>query len=352
MTVFVISVVLVLVVSALCSVTEASLYAVRPSRVRTLRESGSVAGRILDTMKQNMERPIAAILIINTIANTAGAAIAGAQAEELFGSSFIIWFSAAFTLAVLFLSEIIPKIVGVAYSDRIAVIAARPLLFAVTSLLPMVWLIQKLSDVLKPSGPVFAAPEEEVGQMARMSAEEGSILQIEADLVQQVLKLNDVTAEEIMTPLSVVRRFPDDTTLREIGEQMAAGEIKWTNARVPITAAGDDGQWTGIVLRRDVLAHLARDEFDRTLHTLAKPLHFVDSTTAGHVLLDTFLKKRTHLFAVHDASQEIIGIVTLEDILESLIGDEIIDEVDMVVDMQALAKLKEKREQGGESGTE
>lgn len=343
MTLFVLSVVSVLVVSALCSVTEASLYAVRPSRVRTLRETGSVAGRILDRMKQNMERPIAAILIVNTVANTAGAAIAGAQAEELFGSAFILWFSAAFTLAVLFLSEIIPKIVGVAYSDRIAVVAARPLSIAVTALLPMVWLIQRLSGALKPSGPVFAAPEEEVGQMARMSAEEGSILQIEADLVQQVLKLDDVTAEEIMTPRSVVRKLPADMTLKEIGQEMSSGNIKWTNARVPISDSNDENAWTGVVLRRDVLAHLARDEFDRTLHSLAKPLHRVAAGTRGHVLLDSFLKKRSHLFAVESEPNNIIGIVTLEDVLESLIGDEIVDEVDTVVDMQELAKQQESK---------
>ncbi|MCS7466803.1 CNNM domain-containing protein [Stieleria sp. ICT_E10.1] len=348
MTLLIVSVLCVLVVSALCSVTEAALYAVRPSYVRSLRESGSAAGRVLDRMKQNMERPISAILIINTVANTAGAALAGAQAEAVLGQSFILWFSAVFTLGVLFFSEIIPKIVGVAYSNRIAVLVAMPLTIAVHALFPLVWVIHKLAAIVKPSGPVFAAPEEEVGQMARMSAEEGSILPIEAELVQQVLKLNEVTAAEIMTPRSVVRRFPADTTLQAISHEMAAGRIKWTNARVPVTDPKNDDVWSGVVLRRDVLAHLARDEFDRTLGSLAKPLHRVPMNTPGHVLLKSFLSKRSHLFGVVNESGTVVGIVTLEDVMESLIGEEIVDEVDVVVDMQELARQWEQRPSQGD----
>ena len=344
MTLLIISVVSVLVVSALCSVTEAALYAVRPAYVRSLSKTGSTAGRLLDGMKQNMERPISAILIVNTIANTAGAAIAGAQAEALFGASFILWFSAAFTVAVLFLSEIIPKIVGVAYSDRVSVLVAVPLTIVVRALLPIVWVIQKASYLIKPDGPVIAAPEEEVGHMAQMSADEGSILQIEAELVQQVLKLNDVTASDIMTPRSVVRRFSSTMTLKEVAGEMAAGRLRWTNSRVPLTDPGNDGVWSGIVLRRDVLAHLATDEFELTLGSLAKPLHFVASSIPGHILLKSFIKKRTHLFGVADNSGAIVGIVTLEDVLESLIGEEIVDEVDLVIDMQELARIRKEEE--------
>lgn len=340
MTLLVVSVVSVLVVSALCSVTEAALYAVRPSYVRSLSESGSVAGRLLDGMKQNMERPISAILIVNTVANTAGAAIAGAQAEELFGASMILWFSAAFTVAVLFLSEIIPKIIGVAYSDRVSVFVAVPLNVVVRLLLPVVWVIQQASQVLKPNGPVIAAPEEEVGHMAQMSADEGSILPMEAELVQHVLRLNDVMTAEIMTPRSVVMRLPSTMTLREVSEEMAAGRIRWTNSRIPITDGDNDKVWCGIVLRRDVLAHLAGDEFDRALGSLAKPLHIVTTKTPGHHLLKSFLKRRTHLFGVADESGDIVGIVTLEDVLESLIGEEIVDEVDVVVDMRKLARAR------------
>lgn len=343
MALLIVSVVSVLVVSSLCSVTEAALYAVRPSYVRSLCQSGSVAGRLLDHMKQNMERPISAILVVNTIANTAGAAIAGAQAEQLLGSRYILWFSAAFTIAVLFVAEIIPKIVGVAYSDRVSVAVAVPLTFVVHALLPLVWIIQQASHLLKPEGRVIAAPEEEVGHMAQMSADEGSILPMEADLVQHVLRLNDVATSEIMTPRSVVMRLSSEMTLSQISEQMAAKRISWTNSRIPITAPGNDDVWSGIVLRRDVLAHLAAGELTRTLGSLAKPLHFVTTETRGHILLKLFLKRRSHLFGVVDDTGSIVGVVTLEDVLESLIGEEIVDEVDVVVDMQELARVRESR---------
>lgn len=340
MALLIVSVLTVLVISALCSVTEAALYAVRPSYVRSLSASGNAAGRVLDGMKDNMERPISAILIVNTAANTAGAAIAGAQAEGVFGANNIVWFSAAFTLSVLFFSEIIPKVIGVAYSNQLSVLIARPLSIAVAVMLPAVWLIQKLSQLLKPVGPVIAAPEAEVGHMAQMSAEEGSILPVEAELVQHVLKLNDVSAEQIMTPRSVVMRLASTKTLREVSEDMAARRITWTNSRIPLTKADNDDDWCGIVLRRDVLTHIANDEFDLTLESLAKPLHTVRTTTHGHVLLQSFIQKRSHLFAVADAEETFVGIVTLEDVLESLIGDEIVDEVDVVVDMQKLPNSK------------
>lgn len=342
MALLVLSVITVLVVSALCSVTEAALYAVRPSYVRSLSDSGSRAGRLLETMKQNMERPITAILIINTVANTAGAAVSGAQAEELFGPSFVIWFSVVFTLGVLFFSEIIPKIVGVAYSERVSALIAMPLMLAVRLLTPAVWFIEKLSKTLKPDGSVIAIPEEEVGHMARMSAEEGSILPMEADLVQQVLKLNDISASQIMTPRSVVKRLRASMTLREVADDMRAGKIKWTHSRIPITQPGTDGVWNGFILRRDVLAHLARDEFDRTLESLAKPLHLVPASAPAHLLLKSFLHNRTHLFGVADEHGSIVGIVTLEDVLEALIGAEIVDEVDVVVNMQEHARMREQ----------
>jgi len=351
MSLLVVSVATVLVVSAMCSVTEAALYAVRPSYVRTLSESGSAAGRLLEGMKQNMERPISAILIVNTVANTAGASISGAQAEALFGPKLVIWFSAMFTIAVLFVSEIIPKIVGVAHSERVSLLIALPLTIAMRVLLPIVWTIEKLSRTLKPDGPVIAVPEEEVGHMARMSAEEGSILPMEADLVQQVLKLNDVSAVEIMTPRSVVMTLPANMTLREVAMDMEARRVKWTNSRIPLTEAGNDDGWCGLVLRRDVLAHLASDEFDQTLASLAQPLHFIETTTPAHVLLKSFLKRRSHLFGVIDDSGAIVGIVTLEDVLESLIGEEIIDEVDVVVDMQELARKRAEGQRGGASDT-
>lgn len=340
MAILLISVAAVLTVSALCSLTEAALYAVRMPYIRTLDESGSAAGRILSRFKKNMERPIAAILIVNTVANTAGATIAGAQAHVLFGESSMLWFSVVFTLSVLFFSEIVPKILGVIYSRPVSRLLAAPWAWIITAMYPLIWIVEVVTKVLRPNEPMLAAPEEEVEQMARISAEEGSILDYEADLVRNVLQLDQITARQIMTPRPVVLKLPDNLTLKQAFETVG----EWTYSRIPLYAANDPETWTGFVLSSDILAEVARDHFDKTLGSLAKPLFFVSEELRGHVLLKSFLKRRTHLFGVMDEYGDLTGIVSLEDVLESVIGEEIVDEVDIVADMQEVARRR-KREQ-------
>ncbi len=336
MTLLIISVATVLIVSALCSLTEAAVYAVRMPFVRATAETGHTSGKLLAGFKDNMEQPISAILIVNTVANTAGAAIAGAQARYLFGEESLVWFSVAITVGVLFLSEIIPKIVGVAYSERIAPLAAMPLRGVILLLSPMIWFIQWFSRWLKPRGNVALAPEEEVEQFAMMSAEEGSILPIEAKLVGHALDLNEITARDIMTPRSVTFTLPADLTTHDV----AAKVTGCPHSRIPVHASGDENTWVGIVLQREVLSSLAKDEFNRRLETLCQPIYFVADTTPGHVLLKSFIQRQTHLFGVLDGQNQIVGVVTLEDVIESLVGEEIVDETDIVVDMQELARRR------------
>jgi CBS domain containing-hemolysin-like protein len=284
-----------------------------------------------------MERPIAAILIINTAANTAGAAVAGAQARVLFGESALIWFSLLFTFAVLFISEIIPKVVGVVHNRSAATLVARPWNLSIKLLFPLIWLTQHVARLLKPSDPVIAS-EEEVHHFAMMSAEEGSIMQHEADMVTNVLHLDRVKTRELMTPRPVVFKLASGTTLGDLSH----GVTEWNHSRVPVYDARDPDTWKGFVFARDVLAALAADRHDATIDQFCKPLFFVTEDTPGHVLLRTFLKRRTHLFGVVDGYGGISGIVTLEDVLESLIGEEIVDESDSAVDMQEVARRRKK----------
>jgi CBS domain containing-hemolysin-like protein len=344
MTVFVLSVSVVLVVSALCSLSEAALYSVRTPYVRRLAEAGGSVGKVLSKFKRNMEYPISAILILNTAANTAGAAVAGAQARILFGETAVAWFSAGFTLAVLFFSEIIPKVLGVVYSRRIAKAMALPLNGLVALLSPFLFLIRRMTRWLRPKGRILAAPEEEVRHMVMMSAEEGSILPFEAELVKNVLELNDVSARDIMTPRPVVLKLASSLTVRDAAARIS----EWTYSRIPIYSADDPESWTGVVLSRDILSRLARDEFDATLEALKKPLYFVSEKTPGHVLLRNFLGKRSHLFGVVDEYGGLVGVVSLEDVLESVIGQEIVDEVDSAVDLQEVARLRRRQQLEGE----
>jgi magnesium and cobalt exporter, CNNM family len=338
MTVFLLTIFVVMVVSATCSLTEASLYSVRLPYVRQLSESGSRAGKALARFKEQMDRPIAAILILNTVANTAGAAIAGAEASQLFGQRVLIAFSIAFTLGILFVSEIIPKILGVVYNRAVAHALAVPLSGVVALLHPLLVLVEAVSKWLRPKGPVIAFPEEEVWQMAMLSAEEGSILRLEAELVKNALALDQVTAKDIMTPRTVVQKLSSDLTVREASHEIQ----EWTFSRIPLYHPDDPEKWVGVVLSRDILNALAHDRFDQKLGTIARPIDFVHERTRGHVLLRDFLRIRRHLSAVVDEYGSVVGIVTLEDILESVLGQEIMDEVDVTADLQELAKRRRR----------
>lgn len=328
MTLLVISLVVVLVVSALCSLAEAALYAVRMPFVRRSADSGNTAGKVLVDFKENMEQPISAILIVNTVANTAGAAVAGAQARYVFGEDSVIAFSVAITLAVLFLSEIAPKIIGVAYSERLAMVIALPLQLAIAVLSPIIWIIQKLSGWLKPKEKGIVAPESEVEQLAMMSAEEGSILPIEAKLVSRALEIDDITAGQIMTPHDSVFQLDSDLLMKDVAKYL----VGCPHSRIPVVDVDSPGSWIGLVMQRQILSALANDEFLVRLDSLCQPIHLVDESAPGHQLLKQFISRRTHLFGVVNAERKLVGVVSLEDVIESLVGAEIVDETDIESD--------------------
>ena len=204
----------------------------------------------------------------------------------------------------------------------------------------MIWAIEGMSKRLTRRAPIATAPEDELQQLAELSAEEGSIMAYEADLVRHALELDKVTANKIMTPISVVVTLPNELTLAELRDR----RMQWNFSRIPIHDPADQAKWTGFVLSRDVLSSLAMDRFDVALQDLAKPLHFVRYDAPAHKLLKAFLKRRTHMFAVVDRHERVVGVVTLEDVLESLIGFEIVDELDPAVDMQRLAKTQRERD--------
>lgn len=334
MTTLLITVSLVLLVSGFCSLSEASLYAVRRPYIRQLIQADAISGPVLESFKGNMERPITAILVVNTLANTAGAAIAGAKAVQIFGPGALLWFSAAFTMAVLFISEIFPKVIGVVHNRPIAKAVALPWAFVIRMLYPVTATVERFARILKPDLPSPAAPEEEVAQLAQLSAEEGSILELEATIVRNALRLNEITARDIMTPRTVVFRLSADLTVREV----LRASKEWSFSRVPIYEPAAPERMTGIVRVVDVLRELADERYETTLGDLARPIHFVPEGVEGHVLLEQFIEKRSHLFAVVDEFGGLSGVATLEDVLESLIGVEIVDEVDRVADMQQTAR--------------
>jgi CBS domain containing-hemolysin-like protein len=173
-----------------------------------------------------------------------------------------------------------------------------------------------------------------VWHFAAISAEEGSILPFEAELIKNALQLNDVTAKDIMTPRTVVTRAASRTTVGELRHVAPT----WQHTRVAVFDSDDSEKWIGFVLKEDVVGKLAADQFDVTVETLCKPLRFVPESAPGHHLLNEFLKHRQHILGVVDEYGGLAGVVTLEDVIESLIGKEIVDETDLAEDMQAVAR--------------
>jgi CBS domain containing-hemolysin-like protein len=232
-----------------------------------------------------------------------------------------------------------PKIAGVAYNRGVARIVCVPLKGIIASLYPIVWLTQRVSRILQRGEPALIAPEEEVQQMAALSAEEGSILPDEASLVKNVLQLDNVRAKDIMTPRTVVFAVADNLNVRQFTEK-APDKLY---SRIPIYDAKDPENWTGVIRSQDILARLANDEFDALLKDFARPIGFVPEVIHGHKLLKEFLKRGAHILGVVDEYGSIVGVVTLEDIMESLIGAEILDETDHIADLQVAARANAKR---------
>ena len=324
---------LVVLTSSACSLFEAVLYAVPLSQIDTLERAGRASGPVLRTLRAQVDRPIAAILSLNTVANTGGAALAGAIASRVFGSVWIGYFSAAFTLAILLFSEIIPKTAGVVYARRLAGPIARPLQILVLVFTPVIWLSRYVTRLVAIGREADGISDDDLLLMVRRGLRTGDLKPHEASVISNVLALEVKTAGQIMTPRTVLFMLDTDTSLADA----AANEQLLQHSRVPVYD-DDPDDIVGIVHRRDILRSAARDEFDTTLDQLMHPVHFVVETAKLDQLLHVFLEQRQHLVVVTDEFGSVSGIVTLEDVLEEILGREIVDEFDEVADLRAFAR--------------
>lgn len=325
-------------ISFACSFMEAALLAVGPAYVRLLREKGTLTGRVLARFKDNMDKPISAILILNTTGNMVLAGVVGATAYEIWGETGTILVSIVFTILILLFGEFIPKLIGVAYHRKASAIYVVPLSLITYLFAPLIWVISRIAVLFRGKAKIFQVPEEEIRAMAHISAEEGSILPMERQIITHTLALNNVLAGSIMTPRTVV--LAADAT-RRIGD-FAQEAFQWKHSRIPVYE-GQIENVIGMVLRREVAAAIAQNQdVDRPLKALLKPIHLVPEMITGDKLLSEFLRRKSHLFGVVDEYGEVVGVVSLEDVIETLLGTEIIDETDAVADMQELARRKWK----------
>ena len=289
-------------------------------------------GKKLSYFKENINRPLSAILSLNTIANTVGAASVGAIALIEFGSSWVAIMSGILTLSILIFSEIIPKTIGALYWKKILVPATFAVQVLIVMTYPLVVLLELLSKWLAKEGNEDKVSREEVIAMAELGEDEGTIEESESTVIENVLMLDDIPVEEVLTPRSVIFALDKTSSVREVLDKY--NDIEFS--RIPVYEEGLDNI-IGIVRRHVLLKSKAEDQFDVTMGELAKPIHTVEENDSVGDVLDEFVKRREHLFMVKDQFGQVAGLITLEDAIETLLGIEIVDETDSVVDMRKLA---------------
>lgn len=325
---------LAIVVSALCSVFEAVLYSISTSQVELLKKSGHSSADLLEKLRSDIDEPITAILTLNTVANTVGAAIAGAAVAKLYGDHNVIWFSGAFTLSILIFSEIIPKTVGVTFAVKLAPIIAVPLHWMVIILKPIVWLCRSITRLLPQSKDDGNISAEELQTIAALSLKSGEIEIDQERVINNVLVLQTKMVRQVMTPRTVTFSLDENLT---VSDSMKRVTQLSSHSRVPVFDNEPDNV-TGIIMRKDVLLAAARQQVDLKLASLKQPAHFVPETAPLNRILIDFFDRRQHLFVVVDEYGSMTGIISMEDILEEIVGREIIDESDKDRDMREVAR--------------
>ena len=328
-------------ISAMCSLFEAVLYSVPVGHIEALAESGRTSGRILKALRDRVDRPIAAILSLNTIANTAGAAIAGAGAVKVFGDDRLVWFSVFFTLAILVLSEVIPKTLGVVYARPLASPVARPLLALVWIFRPIIWFTSQLTALMTRGSAQPDVSVEEITVLAKLGLQAGTLDAGKAAVIENILSLDERDVRDIMTPRTVMSSLSASLTLGELKDSQKLAGV-FDHSRVPVFDKDTDDV-VGMVLRRDVLTAMAEDKFDRRLEEFMRPVDFIAETLSVNRLLRRLLETGQHLVLVIDEYGGLAGLVTLEDVLEEILGIEIVDEFDPAVDMRELAHRRRQQ---------
>lgn len=330
----VVTVAAVILISAMCSLFEAVLYSVPHSQIESLAEAGKPAGRTLRQLRANVDRPITAILSLNTISNTAGATLAGWLATRAFGTDWRIGlvFTVFFTLSILLFSEVIPKTAGVVYNRALAASVARPLTFLVWLFAPLLYLSGHITRLVAGTRPKDEVSGEEIAVLARLGRRTGVIHEEHGAVIENILSLEGKTVDQVMTPRTVLSILDVDLTVAEA--HRAHGAL--THSRIPVYD-GTNENVVGIVLRHDILDAVARDDLERKLESLVRPVHFVLDKTNLSRIFKMLLDRGEHLFVAIDEFGGLAGVVTLEDVVEEILGKEIVDELDRVEDLRELA---------------
>jgi CBS domain containing-hemolysin-like protein len=309
------------------------------SYVAVLEKEKPTVGKLLKLHKENINKSIASILILNTIANTLGAAAVGAQASIVFGNDAVVYVSIVLTFAILFFSEIIPKTIGAIYWKNLAPVSAHVIRIFIWITYPIIlttlFVTNKISNGKVDSN---SQTKEELLESMLISEDEGVIDEKESDVIENILNLDNIKVGEILTPRSVVFALNESMTIKEIIETQ---EDIFKFSRIPVYHDSIEDV-VGIVMTKKIFKQALEDN-SVTLGSIKKSIIAINENIPVSKALDMFIAKKEHMFLVMDNYDQTEGIVTLEDCVETILGVEIVDESDGAVDMRELAKLKMKQ---------
>ncbi|WCL48986.1 CNNM domain-containing protein [Leptospira sp. GIMC2001] len=340
MTLLIIYLFISLFTSSICSVMEAVLLSIPMSFLRTKSDGGNKSAADLIKFKVDIDKPLSAILSLNTVAHTVGAAGVGAQATKVFGEAYFGIVSAVLTILILVLTEIIPKTMGANYSKEIYGISSKIIKSMIFFTYPLVWLSSILTKLLAREKSELTTSREEISALAIIGTEEGVFADKENKIIQNLIQLKSLRIKEVMTPRIVVVTANEDMTFQEFLQNKEFLHF----SRIPIFQENKD-HITGYVFRGLVFEKLAEGQLSHTLKDIKRDIVTFPKDITLFDAWEEMLHKKEHISLVMDEYGGMDGIVTLEDIIESLLGFEIVDEKDRVDDMQqyALKRWKEKQ---------
>ncbi|RDX35409.1 HlyC/CorC family transporter [Kangiella sp. HD9-110m-PIT-SAG06] len=323
-----------LVFSFVCSIAEAVLLSITPSYIEHLQQDRPRRAILLKKLRlDNVDRSLAAILTLNTIAHTVGAIVAGAKATLVFGNAWIGLFSALMTLAILFFSEIIPKTIGAVYWERLAPATAVFVRWLTKVLYPLIWVSEGLTKLISRGKQQHIFSREEFLAMAGLGKKTGDIDEHESRIIDNLFRLGSLKAKDIMTPRRVIHYLQENDKINDVFDHVVSTKF----SRIPVYS-NDIDDITSFVLKDDVLMAQAQGQESWQLKQIQREIVCVLDEMKLPNLLESLLNQRQHIALVVDEYGDTRGLVTLEDLVETLLGMEIMDEVDEVRDMQKLAR--------------
>lgn len=338
MSLLILFVMLAIGVSFLCSILEAVLLSITPSFVEASEEDNPKLAEKLRSLRADIERPLAAILSLNTIAHTVGATGAGAQAAVVFNDTGVGIFSAVLTLGILVLSEIVPKTLGATYWRALAPFTVRVLPWLIVIQLPLVWMSQFITKLLTRGKTDAEVSREEITALTTAGQRIGVVEEDETRVVANLFRLPQIATNEVMTPRTVIEHIAGEATVASAVEDRET----FPYSRLPVTGETID-EVLGFVLTRDLLVAALRDKKQRKVIDLARDMPSVSETTDLDSLMDLLMDRDAHIALVQDEYGGTAGLVTMEDVLETLLGSEIVDEHDEAPDLRKVARLQAKQ---------